>query len=756
MKRIIRIFVFVTFINVVFVCYAFADIINIPADYSTIQAGINAASNGDTVLVQPGTYVENINYNGKNITVGSLFITTADTSYISQTIIDGNQNGSVVTYINGEDSTATLTGFTLTNGCYDGGGIFCYNSHPILKYLNISNNFIDPCFCFYGGAGICFINSNASLQNSIIRDNVGYDCGGGIYCGESDIELGNLEIHNNTTTGVNSFGGGIFLIDSYLIIIDVEMSGNKSSNGGAICSSNSTIELKNVNIINNSASMSGGGISNKYDTEIIFSNVYKCNIYGNQISGKGAGSDIYSGSLINVIVDTFSVMYPTDYYTSPLQNFTFDINHGVLNQIDADLYVSPTGSNSNSGLTQDEPLQTIHYATSVIISDSLNPHTIYLAEGVYSPSQNDEQFPINVPDDVSLVGKLMDDVILDAENSARVLCLINMKNSLVSNLTIMNGNSDGGSGIYLSYSDVSLYNLIIKNNAGLFGSGIYNFLSKLTLDKVIVADNISDRSAGIANINSDLIIKNSSIINNAKMSGSTSASGIYCTSGQLEIINSIIADNSGGYGVYAHWTSGETEISYSNFWNNEEGNFYGLNDSIGNNVTTNANGDSCDIYYNIQENPLFVNPLDGDYHLSWANFPIPDSTMSPCIDAGDPTSPLDPDGTIADMGAYYFNQNVSVDDPQEMSNYMLTNYPNPIISNFNDLTVSFSIHKPGKVKIQLFNIKGQLVSTLINEEKNIGDYTISHTVNELSSGIYFTKMSIDGVDREIKKVVLLR
>ena len=61
-----------------------------------------------------------------------------------------------------------------------------------------------------------------------------------------------------------------------------------------------------------------------------------------------------------------------------------------------------------------------------------------------------------------------------------------------------------------------------------------------------------------------------------------------------------------------------------------------------------------------------------------------------------------------------------------------------------------------KVKIQLFNIKGQLVSTIINEDKNIGDYTITHSVNNLSSGIYFTKLSIDGVDREIKKVVLLR
>ena len=79
----------------------FSTIINVPADQPTIQAGIDAAVDADTVLVQPGTYVENINYNGKNITVASLFLTTQDTTYISQTIIDGNQTGSVVKFENG-------------------------------------------------------------------------------------------------------------------------------------------------------------------------------------------------------------------------------------------------------------------------------------------------------------------------------------------------------------------------------------------------------------------------------------------------------------------------------------------------------------------------------------------------------------------------------------------------------------------------------------------------------------------------------
>ena len=129
MKKII-----ITILFSLFVCVLNATTINIPTDYSTIQAGINAATNGDTVLVQIGTYIENINFNGKNITVASQYLTTQDTSYISQTVIDGNSSGSVVTFESGEDSTAIIIGFTLNNGrSRKGGGIECSSSSQSLE-----------------------------------------------------------------------------------------------------------------------------------------------------------------------------------------------------------------------------------------------------------------------------------------------------------------------------------------------------------------------------------------------------------------------------------------------------------------------------------------------------------------------------------------------------------------------------------------------------------------------------------------------
>ena len=128
---------------------AYADRILVPADYVTIQGGIEAASNGDTVLVASGTYFENINYRGKAITVASLFIIDGDTNHINSTIIDGSlatnpDSASVVYFINGEDTTSILQGFTITGGtgtllmtfqAQVGAGIYAFNSGCKILYV---------------------------------------------------------------------------------------------------------------------------------------------------------------------------------------------------------------------------------------------------------------------------------------------------------------------------------------------------------------------------------------------------------------------------------------------------------------------------------------------------------------------------------------------------------------------------------------------------------------------------------------------
>jgi len=240
--------IFILFINNI----VFSNVINVPEDQPTIQAGIDVASGGDTVLVQPSTYVENINYTGKNIIVGSLFLTTQDTTYISLTVIDGNQSGRAATFENSEDSTSVLSGFTITNG---DGGICCYNnSSPSLRNLMITGNSTGR-----GGGIYCHGNSSPNLKNVTMSDNLASKQGGGICCFvKSCPSLSNTVITGNSASGR---GGGIYCWDSSPSFVWVTIKGNSSTGrdgGGIYCNSHSNANLKNVVISENSADFGGG------------------------------------------------------------------------------------------------------------------------------------------------------------------------------------------------------------------------------------------------------------------------------------------------------------------------------------------------------------------------------------------------------------------------------------------------------------------------------------------------------------------
>lgn len=117
-----------------------ASTIWVPDHHSTIQAAILATGPGDEVIVRPGTYVECIDFQGKAITVRSeagRLVTT----------IDGNQMGSVVSFVNGESASSRLEGFTITNGLGSAGpysgtgaGVHCDSASPTLVGNEIAGN----------------------------------------------------------------------------------------------------------------------------------------------------------------------------------------------------------------------------------------------------------------------------------------------------------------------------------------------------------------------------------------------------------------------------------------------------------------------------------------------------------------------------------------------------------------------------------------------------------------------------------------
>ena len=166
----------------------------------SIQAAIDAASSGDVIIVHQGTYVENINFSGKAITVQS--DNPNDPAVVEATVIDGGQAGSVVTFQSGEGSGSVLSGFTVRNGMADsGGGIYCSSSSPNITNCTISENSTDG----GNGGGIYCSSSSPSITHCTISDNwasgnsTGSGEGGGIYCcSSSSPSIANCTISNNS------------------------------------------------------------------------------------------------------------------------------------------------------------------------------------------------------------------------------------------------------------------------------------------------------------------------------------------------------------------------------------------------------------------------------------------------------------------------------------------------------------------------------------------------------------------------------
>ena len=180
------------------------EVLLVPSDHSTIQGAIDASGDRDTILVAPGTYEENINYNGKNIVIGSYALLYGSSeTFIVQTVIDGNGSGSVVTLNSGEDSSAVLYGFTVQNGNAEmGGGIFIESSEPTLEHLLIKNNNAE-----YGGGVYARYEAEPVFNSVVIENNTAGQGGGMRFRDDSNAWINDCSIIGNVSDGK---GGGIY------------------------------------------------------------------------------------------------------------------------------------------------------------------------------------------------------------------------------------------------------------------------------------------------------------------------------------------------------------------------------------------------------------------------------------------------------------------------------------------------------------------------------------------------------------------
>lgn len=312
--------------------------IHVPGDKPTIQEGIDAASNGDTVLVAEGVYMENIDFKGKAITVKS-------SGAIENTIIDGGNPavpgfGSVVTFKSGENTNSELNGFTIRNGSGTidyfkdalGGGIYCNNSSPTIINNKITNNTAYG-ESGYGGGIYCYSSSpvimlNIISENHALSDNSYWAYGGGIYCYDSNpIIINNMISKNDAKSEYGGEGGGILCDKSSPNIDNNIIVNNFAGCGcGVYCYDYSSPTINNNEIYNNKGEVGGGIYCYGYSSPIIdgnkiydniteycggilcegysMSNIVNNMVYGNKSEAYGGGIGVATYSTVTVTNNT--------------------------------------------------------------------------------------------------------------------------------------------------------------------------------------------------------------------------------------------------------------------------------------------------------------------------------------------------------------------------------------------------------------------------------------------------------------------
>ena len=259
---------------------AYGAIIRVPGDQPTIQAGIDVAEDGDTVLVADGTWTGPDN---KNLDFGGKAITVTSENGAGNCIIDCEKRGRGFYFHNGEGEESIVRGFTITNGSVFGvgGGIGCSSSSPTITDCTISGNTTGD----YGlGGGIYCDNSSPTITNCTITDNTAGDvgAGGGIYIDDhSSPTITNCTISSNIAGDWSGFGGGISCYDySSPTITNCIISDNFSPAYAGIDCGRSDPTITNCTITRNWSIYGAAGIHCSDSSPIITNCIFWDDEYG--------------------------------------------------------------------------------------------------------------------------------------------------------------------------------------------------------------------------------------------------------------------------------------------------------------------------------------------------------------------------------------------------------------------------------------------------------------------------------------------
>jgi len=744
-------------------------------DYTSIQAAIDVSAHGDTVLVYPGTYYENINYSGKNITVASLELTTGNPAYRDSTFIDGNNNGSCVRVESNEDG-AVIYGFTIQHGSGTTWWLFGANTRQ--------------------GGGIRIYNAvYVTISNCIIRDNQAYE-GGGIWTASCSVFLKNNIICHNYASGG---GGGILFGGNMQVTFDAE----------GRCS----VYENYAGLINDiMAASSGCTISVYLDISTVTppSDYYIC--FTKLTPDWPGGFDVID------VQQGYRTEVNHDLYLAPDGD---DNNDGLTPATPKQSIGWALHTIASDSLNP----KTIHLAPGTYSSQegqifplNMKPHVNLIGDSLQIPVLVNESY-LNTIMSYFAPGNTIANLILEhgEYHPFNVFTVYKSDNTIISNIAFNPVQAITFAGITINKSKCEIDNLRLEGLISSSQSGISYWGSYLTLknssinnchttgdegvpvmsmihaelDSTFVVENtsitncsIASDDIGLINIgnnqfrNPDIKLSNMLIANNTT-NGVAPLIVDAVTNNPMEMTNCSLVNNVGS--LYAANIAGWIDVSNCIFDNDTWGEIniretqqYGFVSHM--NFRNNLIRDYPASVYVHPSNDVTFNGFNFDADPSFAGSDWTDPLSyrlnhdSPCIDAGTPDTTglylpsFDLYGNpriyngIIDIGCNEWNGTAHRDStiPLPSEAMALQAYPNPF---YPSTTIAYTVPKDGEVRLNIYNLKGQLVKTLVSEPKKSGSYKIiwngeDQAGNKVSSGLYFTRIESNGKSLTNKMLML--